>query len=401
MKKREKIKKWINYYKLEKILAIPEIKPLTVLFVFILFCFIFSCISSFEPQIDKYENLLVVDGILTDEPGSCEVRLSRTYPYNHKRSSKPEINAIVQVLDDRGNVTVLSEKKDGYYTCDDLNFAGEVDVKYKITVETSTGENCESEFEELKQSVPIENVYYKYQDKGNGVKGLQLYVDTFDPNGTSLYYAWDYYETWEFMVPYSSNIYDTDVVCYAHVYSKSFLSKSTKGYSEDRVSQFPLYFIDNTTNRLSVRYSTLIKQYVLTEKTFTFYENLKNINENVGTLYDKIPVILAGNIRNLDINGPPVLGNFQVSGVSEMRIFIENTELPYDLYIPDGYEFCQTEVLSEFTSKEKLDSLRGYGWVVMDSVYDEADTLLGVTISRSCFDCTTHGVPEMPDFWVH
>ncbi len=359
-----------------------------------------TCITAFEPQIDKYENLLVVDGILTNEPGSCEIKLSRTYPYNHRRGSKPEIGALIQIFDDRGNEINLIEKSEGTYVCEDGNFAGEVGVKYKVIVETANGEKCESNFEELKESVPIDNIYYKYESKGNGIKGLQIFLDTYDPSGNSLYYAWDYHETWEFHVPYVSPVFDTETTCWAHVTSKSFLTKSTKGYSEDKVSGFPLYFIDNTTNRLSVKYSTLIKQYILTEETFIFYENLKSINENVGTLYDRVPIILTGNMRNVNHDGPPILGNFQVSGVSEMRIFIESYELPSDLVIPEGYEFCQSETLNKTTSKERLDSLRGLGWVIMDSLFDEADTLLGITISRACFDCTTHGDPEMPDFWI-
>ena len=363
--------------------------------------FLSSCLEPFEPRIDKYENVLVVDGILTDEPGSCEVKLTRTYPYN-RRTPIPELGAIVKIVDDLGNEIILNGNQDGMYVPADENFAGEVGRKYKVQVETASGEICESEYEELKPPVPIDEVYYDYVDKGNGLKGLQIFVDTFDPAKESLYYSWSFTETWEFGVPYSSNIYETESVCWATSSSRSFNAKSTKGHSEDRVIGFPLYFIDNTTNRLFIRYSTLVKQYVLTEQTYNFFENLKAINENVGTLYDRTPVILTGNIRNSINPDQPVLGNFQVSGVSEMRLFIDNVDLPIELIIPDGFEYCQAEVLPSVTSKISIDSLRGVGWVVMDTlIYEDEEIYLGLTNSRACFDCTLNGTSLMPEFWYY
>lgn len=361
-----------------------------------------SCIVPFEPKISKYDNVLVVDGILTNLPGSCMVKLSRTYPYDEKQKII-EKNAKVRIIDDLGNETIMSCNDYGVYLPEYKDFNGSVGRKYKVSIETVSGEVVESDFEELKEPVDIGNVYYTYVEKENGISGLQLYVDTFDPLSKSFYYSWDYEETWEFWVPYASmsEYLPETKICYNDVTSRKVLIESTKDYVDDKVVGFPLYFISNTTNRLFIKYSVLVRQYVLTEKTYRFYKNLKDINENTGTLFDPIPVILTGNIFNILNPDQPVLGNFQVSGASVKRIFIYREELPQQLIIPTEYEYCKADLVSKKTDQKRLDSLLVNGWVVMDTIIysSEQDTLIGLAISRSCFDCTTKGKIEKPDFW--
>lgn len=361
-----------------------------------------GCIVPFEPRIDKYNNALVVDGIVTNIPGNCMVKLSRTYPYKD-RHAIIEKNATVKITDDLGQITLLKDSDNGIYIPEIRDFAGSVGRKYKLTIQTSAGEIVESDFDEMKEPVEIGKVYYSYEEKDNGLSGLQIYVDTFDPTNKSFYYAWDYQETWEFWVPYASmsSYMPETKICYSDVSSRKFLIESTKDYIDDKVIGFPLYFISNTTNRLFIKYSVLVRQYVLSEETYHFYKSLKDINENTGSLFDPVPVILTGNLHNTVNPGQPVLGNFQVSGASEKRIFIHRDDLPTSLYVPSGYEFCRGDLLSVKTDRTRLDSLLASGWAVMDTIMNQTDpdTLIGLVISRSCFDCRTKGKIEKPAFW--
>ena len=367
------------------------------------FLFFDGCTIPFEPEVDKYENLLVVEGLLTNMPGSCKVKLSHTYAYGG-RKYKTEPGAQVKIIDDLGNETILIEKESGQYFPEDTNFAGIVGIKYKISIQTADGELYHSEFEELKQPVEIGDIYYSYVDKGNGLNGLQLYLDTYDPLEKSFYYLWEYKETWEFWVPYvPRSVFLPEMkICYKNAVSRRFLFESTKNYINDKVIGFPIIFIDNTTNRLSVKYSILVTQYIMTENTYLFYKNLRNINENVGTLFDRTPITLVGNIRNTNNPEKPVLGNFQVSGASEKRIFILASDLPPELVIPTEYEKCEARLYDAKRDKIQIDSLIIEGWAIMDTLVedlDPEDTLFGVVNSRSCFDCKTAGDINMPVFW--
>lgn len=383
-------------------IVMPGILSSFTIILCIGFLFIGSCVAPFEPEIDKYDNVLVVEGLITNLPGSCKVKLSHTYPYNG-RKFKTESGARVIITDNRGNETIFPETEVGEYVPASQNYAGIIGRQYKISIETAAGELFHSEFEEMKDPVEIGDIYFNYVEKENGYNGIQLYVDTFDPLNKSFYYSWDYKETWEFWVPYvSRSVFLTEMkICYKNASSRKFLIESTKDYINDKVVGFPIIFIDNSTNRLSVKYSLLVTQYVLTENTYMFYKNLKNINENVGTLFDRTPIILVGNIRNTLHPEQPVLGNFQVSGASEKRIFIYKENLPSQLIIPTEYEHCETKVLSVINDSFLLDSLLNESWAVMDTLTEpaEQDTFFGLANSRSCFDCTTAGDIEMPNFW--
>lgn len=360
------------------------------------------CIYPFEPVIDKYENLLVVDGLLTNIPGNCFVKLSRTYKYDEKPDSV-ETGARVMIIDDLGIETQLKEFEAGVYLPEDTLFAGETGRIYKVQVTTLNGEILESTPEELKEPVDIEEIYFEYLDKGNGIQGLQLYLDTYDSRKKSFYYSWDYEETWEISVPFQSlSEYLPEMkICYRNSSSRKIFIQSTKEYSDDRIIKYPLFFVGNTTNRLMIKYSVLVRQYVLTEKTYEFFSDLKEINENTGTLFDRTPVILIGNMINKLYPDKPVLGNFQISGASELRIFINRDNLPPQMNVATEYEFCKADLVSKKNESFRLDSLLHTGWIVMDTIYepDKQDTLIGLANSRSCFDCTLNGDIVKPDFW--
>ncbi len=69
--------------------------------VILLIFLIQSCREEYYPEIDKYENILVVDGMITNEPGPYEIRLSQSSPIN-----RPELipfgDAQVIVVDNSG-----------------------------------------------------------------------------------------------------------------------------------------------------------------------------------------------------------------------------------------------------------------------------------------------------------
>ena len=391
------MKEFTKYLKAERSVYIYSVLIITFI--------LNSCVSPFGPNIEKYDNILVVEGLLTNQPGSCKVSLSHTYPYD-RTNPAPESGALITLIDNAGNEIRLMEDKKGVYTPEDTAFYGIIGLSYKITIETALGESYESEFEELKKPIEIGSIQYDAIDKGNGLTGVQLNINSYDPSNKSHYYAWDFVETWQIEVPFQSANPNRPPmkICYNWNTSNAILIKSTKDFLEDRLVKFPFYFVDNRTNRLYFKYSILLKQYVLNEKTYMFYRHLKEINENVGSLYDKIPGFLVGNMRNTGNPENPVLGNFQVSGVSEKRLFIHNKDLPYNVRasIPYGYEFCRIETLDPRVSRPKVDSLLAVGWTVMDTLMVVEEDYLNyvMVISNACFDCRLSGEIKMPSFWM-
>jgi len=68
---------------------------------------LFNCREPFEIEVIDFENVLVVEGTLTNEMTYQEVKLSRTYALNETQANN-ELNAIVWVEDNQSNVYVFT-----------------------------------------------------------------------------------------------------------------------------------------------------------------------------------------------------------------------------------------------------------------------------------------------------
>ena len=64
---------------------------------------------SFFPETDENQDLLVVDGMITDQNRVNRIKLSRSMPVGNPLVSKPVKGATVTITDENGIVTSLAE----------------------------------------------------------------------------------------------------------------------------------------------------------------------------------------------------------------------------------------------------------------------------------------------------
>jgi hypothetical protein len=365
-----------------------------------------GCIDPFYPDIEEYENVLVVDGLITDEDAVYVVRLSRTLHFDDIYK-KPVPGAVVQVTDDIGNLYTFTEVSPGTYLSDPAQFTAQTGRKYKLLVETTDGSRYESDFEEMKKAPEIDSLHWQYKEKpsldpDNPVKGIEILVNTHDPENKTRYYSWNWYETWEFYTPYHKDTIPSH--CWKYDSCKVIQIGSTDHLTEDILENFPLYYISENTNRLSVRYSVLVKQYSLTKEAFNYWSRIRETNENTGTLFDPIPTQVEGNIKDIGNPDKPVLGYFQASAVTSRRIFISRSELMvHKLFISSGFEYCESEMCSDTLGAPipcYFDAVENYGWVVYFQEVSGSYVYAYLTNSVACYDCSVNGSPVRPDFWT-
>ncbi|MDP4270803.1 MAG: DUF4249 family protein, partial [Bacteroidota bacterium] len=103
------------------------------LIYFVLIPFVVSCVSPYTPDISKYENLLVVDGELTNLPGPYEVKLSRSFKF-HEKTADPVTGAEVKIVDKSGSEVELWETSDGIYSTVDTTFRGVAGHSYQLQI---------------------------------------------------------------------------------------------------------------------------------------------------------------------------------------------------------------------------------------------------------------------------
>jgi len=370
-------------------------KPALLLLTLTFLTFSNSCISKFIPEVSADQQLIVVEGIITDQPGQKTIKISTSTPLGERSIPKPLTGCNVTLSDDAGNYIMLSEISDGLYATPD-EFLAVVGRSYTLHIKTNSNhlnKTYESAPVLMKPVPPIDSLYYekivlsRASDGVPSAEGCQVFVNTHDPTNNCRYYRWEYAETWVFELPY----YVQNRKCWVSNNSPQINIKTSSSLSEDRVDRMPLNYITNESDRLNMNYSILVNQYSLTEQEYSYWEKLKNMVEQVGSLYDVIPTSIPGNIRCIENPGENVLGYFSVSAVKSKRLFIDDKFRG----MVNLYTLCENTAVGYNDSIPGLDITR---WIIIWHP-EPAPGYKVLTFSKGCADCTVRGTTIKPDFW--
>src|SRR5512137_337813 len=93
-----------------------------------------GCIVQFTPETEEEKELLVVEGLITDQPGPNTIKLSKSLPFGKKSEAKPLSGCVVSLKDDLGNYYPLNEKVAGTYITDPSAFRGQVGRFYTLNI---------------------------------------------------------------------------------------------------------------------------------------------------------------------------------------------------------------------------------------------------------------------------
>jgi hypothetical protein len=370
---------------------------LQILLLFILFI-LGSCISQFIPQTSEDKQLLVVEGMITDQPGPYTIKLSRSLPLGAKSNATPVKGCTVSLSDDIGNTYFLAETTAGIYLTDSSQFQGSIGRFYTLHININSSANnhtYESTPIELKPVPPIDSVYYEKvtiqagTNTSSAEEGCQVYLNTQDPSSQCKYYRWEFTETWEFILPYAV----PNKTCWVSANSNMINIKNTSSISEDKIVRYPLNFVSNQTDRLKVKYSILVNQYSLNEDEYQYWDKLQNMSQQVGSLYDIIPSSVSSNVYCLDNPNEKVLGYFSVSSMSSKRIFIKD----HFAGMPDPYSAgnCIADTISGGAPLPS--GLNSTVWIIISNLMPP---YVVTTYSKGCYDCTVRGTNVEPSFWT-
>jgi hypothetical protein len=373
------------------------------------------CVEPFIPELEDNAavNILVVEGIITDETGPFGIRLSSTVPvYDYRNfieNSLPVTGAEVQIIDDEGNNYLLFEKEPGWYETEEKDLKGVPGNTYSLMVNTRDGKQYQSSPELMKEGPEIDRVHYQEVKRTHfdlatpyEENWLNILVDAKAPGEDLTYFKWDFEETWEFDMPAYIRVNHGDDEgdpppswesieidgekkhCWVTESSGSILIKSTVEDPSNEINSFILQSIGPQHDRLNIKYSILVKQHVISRDLYNYFKRIREANEETGGIYEKTPAQILGNIQCCDADGI-ALGYFMASAVSTKRIFIN----PNDHNVAAG---------SAFT---------GCGWTTKPSRYFtfylygtyDGGSINVLSSNRYCTDCRVRGDDVAPDFW--
>ena len=386
-----------------------------------------ACKTPYTPApITTVNNYLVVEGLIniTD---STYISLSRSVNVMAKTTVKPELKATITIESNQGNSYPLKEIGNGVYGAPNYNLSAA--NQYRIRVKATNGSTYLSDFVQTKVTPPIDSIIRDMKPDG-----IHININTHDPQNNTRYYKWNFAEAWQFtsyyqsfataenaatsplylgsgiaVVPRTKDIYH----CWGNDVSATILN-STAGLSQDILNGQPITFVPSSSEKLSVRYSILIRQYALTKDAYDFWTLLKKNTQDLGTIFDSQPSASVGNIHNITNPAEPVIGFISAGTVSQIRIYINYTDLPksyVDDYLnntPYNKYTCGLDTLDANPTAQK--SQLSY---LIES-YPHADqipvkiltpfnqvTLAGSATGSSppCVDCTLRGTNVKPIFW--
>lgn len=389
-----------------------------LLFLLVLGLLFNSCTETYILQSNTYEEALVIEATITNEFKQQEIKISKTSRLEDN-GIKFEKGALVTIKDDLG-VTYLFKEQDGVYLSE-TEFQAMPDRIYTLEINTEDGKVYQSANEKLTTENQIESITPTVTTDRDKGRGVQIKVNSYDPNNTSKYYRYEYEETYKIIAPKWNthklvvlpepkkldvilNTSDTRI-CYSTKKSNDIILTSTTDLNEDRVN-FQVRFISDQNYIISHRYSILVKQYIQNLESYTFRKTMKEIASSASILSPKQPGFINGNIKCISNSDEKAIGFFEVSSVSSKRMFFNYSDLFPDEAIPPYFTNCDSQ---EFTfCFEPNDICKGNDLISLISnnrVSYLSKTYLEPIVyfmtHVECGDCTSFSSNEIPPFWIN
>ncbi len=283
-----------------------------------------SCIYEYLPKAVKYDNYLVVYGMITTENGPHIITIRKTYSLENYGDSMV-LGAKVTLSDDKGNTIPLTEDSTGYITPN--TFAGQIGTKYKLNIVLSDGKQYESDYVEMLDVPGIADIKADHVTKPATLttaedEGYQFYISTEPGSSEQEYFKWEIDEDWEFDMPYIYDYYwngnallgiSIPYQCYSQRHLPDIFIATTNNSQINYISDYPLHFVSKYY-KLEYGYGIRVRQYALSEFSYNFWENVIE-NDNPNALNTKQQYPLTGNIKCISNPDELVYGILEASAV--------------------------------------------------------------------------------------
>ncbi len=385
-----------------------------------------SCVEEFDIKTLSFNNVLVIEATITNEFKHQKISLSKTFKLEED-GPLPESNASVKITDDLNNTYLFSESDAGEYISN-IAFEAESNRNYQLQITTSDGKSYSSKPTQLTSSTQIDKVYAKKEVDNFGSENVTIFLDSFDPTGNSKYYRYEYEETFKIIAPLWSaydliavpgsrfaveKVFKTkeERVCYKTTKSNAIIQVETNGFSEDRISKFPVRVLSKDNTIISHRYSILIKQYVESFEAYTYYKTLNKLSGSESVFSQNQPGFLNGNIFSVDNPDEKVVGFFEVASVSiSQRLFFDFQDFFSYGDIPPYFTDC------DGMATPSIGALPGESSLLVELLNSGTVKYFGpnpnypnpldetegpyLLVKAQCGDCTRIGSNVKPDFWI-
>lgn len=305
-----------------------------------------SCEQIYTPEVDEVESAVVVDARIVSGVTGNYISLYQSVGYNdNSRIYPPVSGASVSIISNTGDEYKLRETTPGRFPAD-LNLNAENQYKLRIS---HAGKTYESTFESVPSAPSVDTVYGVAGTKliapegSNDIDdfietvGVQLYTDIVSNNQLPYFrftarLVMQY--TYTVLIPSPSG--PMEVTTYAwnsYTPGTTFnIASPDRFTSTNNILRHPLYFL---TKRPYIEKQSFMEhgpyfngwililyQHRLSETAYNFYNDLNKQLEATGKMFDPLYVQAENNLSCLSNPDEVILGNFEISTVTETRYFV-------------------------------------------------------------------------------
>lgn len=336
-------------------------------FWIIFYLMITACVDPITFDIPSVAFQLVVDGLITDEPGPYTVYLSRARALNADLSTRvPLFGAKVTIRSDAGETEALTEGTE-YGTFKTKTIQGKVGRSYSIKITTAEGKVYESNPEKMAAVGEVESVSFEFE--ANAVvnnEGIETQADRFNiytdgrvVTGNENYIRWRLVGTYQIetfpqfirTANPAGVLVPNPPACSGYAYRNSQLTYTgpcsccycwVNDYGVPAVSDdlllsgglFKNVRVGNVPiNRRTFydKYYVEVQQEALTRSAFTYWKLVRAQKDGANSLFQPPLAKLKGNIHSVADAGEQVQGYFGAAGIKRKGIFITKQDIPYRL----------------------------------------------------------------------
>ncbi len=336
-----------------------KLKPIHTLFAMLLL--LTGCEEYYRADLDKMDNLMVVESRISPYAKERYIKLSQTSNFNDNMSASPIKEAQCSIVESNGTAYPGTETSEGYYTF--RTFVPESGKSYKLQIKHG-GDTYESDFETMPPAARIDSIYAVLAEKtiyftdaygkpsSSTDKGFELKIDA-PLTDKERFYKFNHESViqWTYQPP--STIGPPPPPWYGwKVFSDTgdnFNLAAKKQFSgAEKVENHTIVYRSlNNLNYLDSLAQTnqgwiiTVEQYGITESSYNFYNNINKQLSASGQLFDPVYAQVTGNIHCVTQPDKVVLGQFDLCSFNRYRYFAKAFNFSVEIMQHQVYTFTE------------------------------------------------------------
>ncbi|MCU0355470.1 MAG: DUF4249 domain-containing protein [Cytophagales bacterium] len=300
-----------------------------------------ACVTPYTPENTAISPRLVVEGLITDQPGPHRVRLTTSAAFSNDNAgiSLGLNGATVYASDDNGRRIEFFDSGGGnYLTATD--FQGQVGRTYQLHIRTAEGTEYVSEPELLKPVPPIDDIYWEYNPAN---KSITVYLDLTDPPtpGDGYLWKWRHFSQLTYCklseeIPNSNGARTPCLNCCTDCWdiNQCFTCVNIAGDQFVNGNKVRKQAVTTIPYDSRAPYYLLIEQRSLGNNAYRFWNSVRSQSNATGGPFDVPPAPTLGNIRNANNPNERVLGFFGASGVIYQPYWVDRSTIADSPAVP-------------------------------------------------------------------